>query len=208
MASFVGVGCAPDPPSSVVGFVIDSCDPGEEVGSGMIIKPGIAITSAHVVAGAHAITVLHQGRRVDGAIVGFDPEMDLALIEFDGHANALPIGSEHVERGDDAVVYAVRDGEVVVLPATIRRRVRIRTEDIYIQGETVKPGFELDADIESGDSGGAVVVDGRIVGVVWARSRRYESRGYAIDPERAGDLINRQFASGDLGDDVDITRCH
>ncbi len=90
----------------------------------------------------------------------------------------------------------------------IRRRVNIRTEDIYIEGETLRPGFELDAGIESGDSGGAVMVDGKVVGVIWARSNKYDERAYAIDAVRAADLIDEQRATGRLGPDVDITRCH
>ena len=41
------------------------------------------------------------------------------------------------------------------------RPVTIRTEDIYIQGHVLRPGYELDAMIEPGDSGGVVVVDGQ-----------------------------------------------
>ena len=59
LASVVIVGvlltaCAPDPPSAVVGIVVNACDPAEETGSGMIVAPGLVLTSAHVVAGARA----------------------------------------------------------------------------------------------------------------------------------------------------------
>ena len=58
---------------------------------------------------------------------------------------------------------------------------------------TNRPGFELDADIESGDSGGPVVVDGKVVGVLWARSSKYDHRAYAIDPVAAGGLVREQL---------------
>lgn len=189
--------------------MVDSCDPGQEVGSGIVIAPGLALTSAHVIAGADEITVNQQGRSSVGDVVAFDPEMDLAYVSFDAlPTHVLPVVSDHVEAGDEGLAYVVREGEVVVLPVRIRRRVRIRTEDIYIQGETLRPGFELDADIRSGDSGGAVVVDGKIAGVIWARSNRFDERAYAIDAVRAAELIDEQRATGRLGDDIDIARCH
>ena len=193
----------------MVGFVVDSCDPGIEVGSGMLVAPGLALTSAHVVAGGEEITVDQRGRESAGTIVAFDPEMDLAYVAFDGVPTAIPeVDSDHVEAGDTGVAYVVRERVVTEVPVRIRRRVNIRTEDIYIQGETLRPGLELDAEIESGDSGGAVMVDGKVVGVIWARSNKYDERAYAIDAVRAAGLIEQQRASGQLGPDVDITRCH
>jgi S1-C subfamily serine protease len=101
----------------------------------------------------------------------------------------------------------VRDREPVAVPVRVRRRVQIRTEDIYIDGDTLRPGFELDADVDAGDSGGAVVVDGEVIGVVWARSRKYDGRAYAIDAVRAGGLVGEQLRSGEIGDGIDLARC-
>ena len=205
----IGTACAPDPPSAVIGIVVDSCEPGQEVGSGMIVAPGLALTAAHVVAGADEIVVLHGERRLGATVTGFDPEMDLAYLTFDATpAHPLDVGSDQVKTGDTGTAYVMRDGEVVTVPVRVRRRVNIRTEDIYIEGETLRPGFELDAEIESGDSGGGLVVGGRLAGVVWARSSRFDRRAYAIDAVRAADLISEQRRTGRLGDDIDITRCH
>jgi S1-C subfamily serine protease len=204
----LGTACAPDPPSAVVELVVDSCDPGIESGSGILIAPGLVLTSAHVLAGARAITVVQGGVAGAGTIVGFDPNMDLAYVAFDGrHTRTPTVASDHVDSDATGIAYVVREGDVVGVPVRIRRRVQIRTEDIYIQGETLRPGFELEADIQSGDSGGAVVIGGRVAGVIWARSRRDAHRAYAIDAVRGADLIDEQLADGALGDGVDITRC-
>ena len=192
-----------------MGLTVDSCDPGEEVGSGIVVAPGIALTSAHVVAGAQGIVVSQRGRESEGTVVAFDPEMDLAYVAFDGPSIDPPeVASDHVEPGAAGTAYVVRSDEVVALPVRIRRRVNIRTEDIYLQGETLRPGFELDADVEPGDSGGAVMVAGKVVGVIWARSNRFDQRAYAIDAVRAADLVDEQRLTGRIGADVDITRCH
>lgn len=201
--------CAPDPPSGVIGLVIDSCDPGQDHGSGMLVAADLALTSAHVLAGAQGIEVIHAGRTVSGTVIAFDPEMDLAYIAFDAVPDRpLTVESDHVRAGDRGTAYVVRGGTVVEVPVRIARRVRLRTEDIYVQGETLRPGFELEASIQPGDSGGAVVVDGAVVGVLWARSNQAAGRAYAIDAERGADRIERQRATGVIGSDIDLTRCH
>ena len=51
------------------------------------------------------------------------------------------------------------------------------------------------------------MVGGRIVGVLWAASRKDNDRSYAIDPVRAGDLVRAQLRTGELGDGIDLARC-
>lgn len=217
LAAALAAGCADRTPipASVVGLTVQGCDPGSQSGSGTFVRidgvdEPLVLTAAHTLRNAQEI-VVHRGdgpQRGVGTIVAFDPDMDLALVAVDGVASftPLPVGSEAITGGEDAVVYVVRRGQRIALPTTIRRRVNIRTEDIYVDAETVRPGYEIAVDIDAGDSGGAVVVDGRVVGVVWARSRRDDFRAYAIDPDRAGERIREQLRTGDLGD-VDLDRC-
>lgn len=209
LAVAISPGCAPDPPSAAVGIVVDSCDPGDDTGSGALVGPGLVLTSAHVVAGADAIRVVRDGQTRTAHVVAFDPEMDLAYLAVNGwDGTPWSVSSEGVEAGDTGVAYVMRDGGIAKIPVAVVRRVDIRTEDIYVEGETVRPGFELEASIEPGDSGGAVVIDGRIAGVVWARSRQVDDRSYAIDADRGGALIREQLHMGSIGDDIDPARCH
>ncbi len=201
-------GCAVDPPSSVVGVSVSGCGLTEETGSGMLVDDGLVLTSAHVLRGARSVMVHRGDTSYPAEIVGFDPEMDLAYLEIDPiDAADVPIASGEAEGGDTGSAWVVRRDGVERIDVRVRRRVTINTEDIYVDGATSRPGWELDAVIEPGDSGGAVVVDGSVIGVLWARSRRFPGRSYAIDPVRAGDRIDRQLADGELGDDVDLTRC-
>lgn len=211
--SLLASGCAPDPPSAVVALAATGCGPHPDVGSGMfvdvdgVVDP-LVLTSAHVVAGARKITVTRGEASGTGTVVALDPDMDLAYVAVDGLVASHPwaVDSSAVAGGERATVYVVRDGRVVALPSVIDRRVQIRTEDVYVEGETLRPGYELSAQIQEGDSGGAVVVAGKVVGVAWARSRTGDRRAYAIDPHRAGDHIREQVLTGDLGV-VDLTRC-
>lgn len=207
-------GCAPDPPTAAVGIRAAGCRNRLGTGSGVFVhvvgrSEPLVLTSAHVVKGATEIAVTRGGVTGAGRIVAFDPEMDLAYLAVAGLATGTPatVDSGHVAAGDLGRTYLFRDGHVTALPVSIVRRVNIRTEDIYIQGETLRPGYELQVDIDAGDSGGAVVVDGTVVGIVWARSRLDEDRAYAIDPVRGGELVRAQLRTGIIGDDIDLTRC-
>jgi len=213
LAASLATGCDSAATSAAVGLRVVGCRPHPEHGSGALVRlPGVdeplVLTAAHVVAGAEDITVTRGDTAQMGTIVAFDPEMDLAYLAIEGvdGSPAWTIDSAAVTSGDTGVAHVARDDVPVEVPVTFERRVTIRTEDIYVEGETRRPGFELTADIDEGDSGGAVVVDGKVVGVVWARSRRASDRAYAIDPVRAGERLRAQLATGDLGD-VDLTRC-
>jgi S1-C subfamily serine protease len=161
------------------------------------------------VKGAKQIDVTNGARATTASIVAFDPDMDLAYVRLDENLDApsVEVGDRTVDRGERGLAYVFRDGRVVTLPVVVRRPVHIKTEDIYIEGDTDRPGFELDADIESGDSGGPVLVDGKVVGVLWARSSKYDHRAYAIDPVAAGGLVREQLRAGAIEDSIDLARC-
>lgn len=212
----LGPACAPDSPSAIVGLSVKACDTGLESGSGAFVGPGVVLTAAHVVAGARTITVERPGsdRPMRGEIVGFDPINDLAYIKVhDRSYQHLEVANSSAVSGDTGVAYVVRKGAVIALPIEVARPVNIRTEDIYIDTMTNRPGLELVADINAGDSGGVVVVDGRVVGVIWARSNLAADRAYAMDIVAGSASVDEQLATGVIGDDatgapIDLARCY
>src|SRR5688572_6058626 len=138
-------GCAADPPSGVVGLTVTGCATGAAHGSGIVVAPGLVLTAAHVVKGADEIDVTNGTRSTTASVVAFDPDMDLAYVRIDGDLGALSsLAERDVDRGERGVAYVFRDGHVETLPVTVRRPVRIQTEDIYIEGETSRPGLELE----------------------------------------------------------------
>jgi S1-C subfamily serine protease len=197
-ASLLFAACAPDPPSAVVGVRAEGCGTGPAEGTGAFVDDDLVLTAAHTVAGATSVEVVRDGVRQPAEIVGFDPDLDLAVLRTDDHIRQSLTGDppHPPGRGTPAVAYVVRDGRVIRLPLTIIRPVTIATTDIYREGATERPGFELAGWIVQGDSGAPVLVDGRLVGVVWARSNRALGRAYAIDAAAAPREV-----SGDL------TRC-
>lgn len=175
------VSCAPDPPAAIVGIRAEGC--GVHIGSGAFIGTDTVLTAAHTVAGAESITVISDGRALPAELIALDAGTDLALVRADGlRGKPLPIHTRRTEAGRAAVAYVVRDGVVVGLPVTIVRWITVETTDIYREEDVSRPGLEISGAIKPGDSGAAVVADGELVGVVWARSNQSLGRSYATDP--------------------------
>ena len=98
-----------------------------------------------------------------------------------------------------------RDDTLVPITVEMVRRVEILTEDIYREGETRRPGYEVRAEIRPGDSGAVVTVSGVPTAVLWSRSRNEGTRAWAIDPVRGGGTIGAQLEAGVVP--VDNGRC-
>ena len=178
-------------------------------GMGTFISPTLILTSAHTLAGASDITVSTYLGVAPATIIAFDPTNDLAIVEVnEPHRSVVPLAKLPLQSlfPINGTVGVVRDENVIRLPITLRRSVKITTEDIYLDNDVTRHGFELEGDIIRGDSGAVIVVDGKGVGVIWSRSRTSAARAWAIDPIAGGDLIEAQQLSG-LTDDVDLTRC-
>jgi S1-C subfamily serine protease len=144
---------------------------GAQAATGFVVADGRVVTVAHA-AGDGRVAV----RDADGAahravVVRRDERLDLALLAVPGvrAGGRLAPMSTHV---------ALRRGTE---PATIRRRIdaRIRRGD----GRQLarRAAIELRADIRAGDSGAPLMEDGRVTGIVFARSREHEGLAYAVD---------------------------
>jgi S1-C subfamily serine protease len=165
----------------------DGCGPRVAIGSGSMIDDDLAVTAAHVVAGAEVVEVTDAaGRSTAAEVVRFDPERDLAVLRTgDPIGSPVAVRSATATAGELGVIVLPRreDGTVVVDVAEVEviRPVRINTTDIYLDADVTRDGFELAADVDPGDSGGVVVLPGGAVGIVWARSNARENRAWAVD---------------------------
>ena len=171
------------------------CGPREGFGSASLIDDGLAITAAHVVAGADEITVIDPDlNEHDASVVAFDPDLDIALLRIpDGIGTPMELLDTRVEAGDVGAITAVRDRDdaevAVTLDVEVLRRANVATTDIAREREVVRPGFEIAGDIEPGDSGAVVVIDGQGAGVVWSRSVERDGRAWVVNiPDLFRDL--------------------
>jgi S1-C subfamily serine protease len=155
-----------------------------EVATGFALEPGRAVTVAHVLdpqrVGAR-VEVRAPGGPVRAAtVVAVDERDDLAELAVPGLA-APRAKLATTGAGGRVRLLVVRAGKMRALSARVRRRItaRIRTPD----GRRVarRPALELQADVLPGDSGAAVLTaDGRVAGVVFARSNVRAHTAYAV----------------------------
>jgi S1-C subfamily serine protease len=153
----------------------------------MVVGKDLVATVAHAVAGESQISVsTHDGRRHRAEMAAIDTDLDAAVLRVDDlEAPALALGS-YVDGESVSLIRAA----VEATPIAIRRRVTVRTTDIYREGDYLRPGFELQATVHAGDSGGGVVGrDGRLLGLVWAASREADDQAWALSADAVSPLI-------------------
>ncbi|MEF3168073.1 MAG: DegQ family serine endoprotease [Deltaproteobacteria bacterium] len=169
-------------------------------GSGFIISPdGYLLTNNHVVEGADTIKVkLADGREFTAAVVGTDPQSDVAVIKVDGkNLPYLRLGdSDKLDIGEWVIAIGNPFGlqqtvTVGVVSAKGRSRLGINDYEDFIQ---------TDAAINPGNSGGPLInIHGEVVGMntaIVSRSGGYMGIGFAIPINMAKAIKDQLIASG------------
>nr|WP_154773554.1 trypsin-like peptidase domain-containing protein [Acinetobacter portensis] len=169
------------------------------LGSGVIVrKDGYILTNNHVISQADQIVVaLHDGRRAVAAVIGTDPDTDLAVIKIAlDDLPVLPFKLSGNEVGD--VVLAIGNpfgvGQTVtqgIVSATGRSDLGINTYEDFIQ---------TDAAINPGNSGGALIdVAGNLIGVntaIFSQSGGSMGIGFAIPAKICQQVLNSILKDG------------
>jgi S1-C subfamily serine protease len=211
LVALVAVGCGgddgnhTDPADAVVDIRATGCRRTSTRAIGMVVADDLLATVAHAVAGESEITVTTpDGQRLSGTVAAIDTALDAALIRVDG-LDLAPLSRRRYDGDDDDVtLWTADDGVVHSAPVEIRRRATVRTTDIYREGEHLRPGLELRAEVEAGDSGGGLVgSDGELLGIVWATSRRTDDRAWALPIEALDPLL----AAADAAEPVPAADC-
>lgn len=187
--------------------VAASCNRGQE-GSGWVVAPERVVTNAHVVAGMDRATLrVHgTGRSYTGRVVLFDARRDLAVLAVpDLPATPLRQGPE-LSRGASGVVAGFPlDGPYQLDPARVRDVVQARGSDIYGRPGTSREVYSLFAQVRPGNSGGPLLSpDGRVVGVIFAKSLDDPSTGYALTLNEARPVLD---AATNAATPVDTGAC-
>jgi S1-C subfamily serine protease len=145
--------------------------------------PDLVVTNAHVVAGADEIVVQSypDGEAITATVVAFDPARDLAVLHADGLSRpSLPMVA--AKEGDVGAVFGHPGGGALELsPFQVGREVTATGRDIYDSGPTARQVLFLAAQLEPGDSGGALVdPEGDVIGVAFAVAPDDPNVAYAL----------------------------
>jgi S1-C subfamily serine protease len=162
-------------------------------GSGFVVATDRIVTNAHVVAGvAEPVVEAQNGQALDGRVVYFDPDVDLAVIAVQGLDVAPLTLSGPLDVGDDAVVDGYPfGGPFTTGPARVLAVSTEQLADIYGSRTTSREVYSLAAQVNPGNSGGPLLTtDGRVAGVVFARSSSDDTLGYAMTNTELGPVAD------------------
>ncbi len=152
-------------------------------GSAFVVAKGALVTNAHVVAGESSTSVVVQGQQYPATVVYFNPTYDLAVLRTGAPlGRSLVMDAATVGPGTGAAVIGYpEDGPLSVVPAAVAEQLTAQGRNIYDAGTVTRQVYQIDANVEPGNSGGPLVAsDGQVIGVVFSRSTAYAGVGYAL----------------------------
>jgi S1-C subfamily serine protease len=165
---------------SVVRVTGIACGLGVE-GSGWIVRRGLVLTNAHVVAGISRPRVdRREGAAFVATVVAFDVTNDLAVLRVVGlGGRALPLADP--DRGTPvALVGYPGNGPLTRTPGRLGGTRKILSRDAYDGGPVSRRVTAIRGLVEPGSSGGpGIDAQGRVRTTVFAR-RQGERGGYGI----------------------------
>jgi S1-C subfamily serine protease len=187
---------------------------GTGFGTGIILTAdGRIVTNHHVIDGARRIvvTTVVDGQQYRARVVGSDPETDVAVLQLQGASGLTPatLGDSSVVRAGDAIAAVGNAGGRGGLPTVSPGNV-LGTNRSIVASESYGGGnaqqlvgmIEVVADVQPGDSGGAVInTSGEVIGMTTAASAaenaspgdepRGGGLGYAIPIDNVLDIVDR-----------------
>ncbi|MFJ4922416.1 MarP family serine protease [Streptomyces sp. NPDC088725] len=163
-------------------------------GSGFVFAERRVMTNAHVVGGVDEPTVQigGQGKLYDAKVVLYDWRRDIAVLDVPGlSATPLKFADNDASSGDSAIVAGFpENGAYDVRSARVRGRINANGPDIYHRGEVTRDVYSLFATVRQGNSGGPLLTpEGKVYGVIFARSLDDPDTGYALTADEIRDDI-------------------
>lgn len=162
--------------------VAESCARRME-GTGFVIGAGKVMTNAHVVAGSNRAVVEVDGSTLEGTVVLYDAQRDLAVLDVpDLTAPALVFATRDPEPGSDAIVAGYPlDGPYTLTPARVRAQIQLRGPNIYSDATVTREVLTLRAQVRPGNSGGPLLApDGTVLGVIFGAAIDEADVGFAL----------------------------
>jgi S1-C subfamily serine protease len=163
-------------------------------GTGFVFSDRRVMTNAHVVGGVDEPTVQigGEGRLYDAKVVLYDWQRDIAVLDVpDLRARPLQFADSDARSGNSAIVAGFpENGSYDVRSARVRGRINANGPDIYRRGTVQRDVYSLFTTVRQGNSGGPLLTpDGRVYGVIFARSLDDPDTGYALTVDEIRDDI-------------------
>jgi S1-C subfamily serine protease len=171
----------------------------EATGSGLVIEGRRILTNAHVVlyAGQIQIEGNQGGDKISATVEAIAPGIDLAVLKlndesfFDSHA-PLPRTSAIPQGKDPVMVYGFPTGGAgISITKGIVSRIDFVAYNYPVSGLRV----QIDAAINSGNSGGPALVGDKVIGLAFSVLSNTQNIGYIIPCEEI-ELFLKDVADG------------
>ena len=167
------------------------------LGSGFAVSENLVVTSGHVVTGRdpESLAVLRSsGEEFAATLVGFDLDLDLAVLRVDGIV-LDPVNLITDVPVVDGVVVGIRSeaGEPFIneVDFTVDAPVNVNWDGVFRDTESRFRGVRIDATIRPGDSGsGLFVNDHDVIGLIHSRNRNGIPRAYAVGSVEIADFVD------------------
>lgn len=195
--------------ASTVKIVGQACD-FIETGSGFVAAPGLVVTNAHVIAGETRTQVIDSSGSHQAAVALFDPDLDVAVLRVPGLAGPpLAVYDQPVARDTTGAIMGYpQGGPLQATPAAVNSRIQATGLNIYGTAITSRSVYELNGDVQPGNSGGPLVASGQatgttglqpgtVIGLIFASSTTTAHVGYALTMDAvSADITKAEETSG------------
>ncbi|MGF7238362.1 MAG: S1C family serine protease [Frankia sp.] len=175
----------------------------EGAGTGIVLtSTGEILTNNHVINGATTISVtdVGNGKTYSASVVGYDRTHDIAVLQLHGASGltTASLGDSSKAAVGQAVVAIGNAGGSGGTPSSAGGSITAVNQSITAgdstdgTSEQLSNLIEVNADVQPGDSGGALVnADGQVIGMNTAASEGFSFQG----PSQSGQGSNQQQSS-------------
>lgn len=168
-------------------------------GSGFVTTTDIIMTNAHVVAGITKPRVIaSDGNTYNATPIYFNPNLDIALLRVNNlHIPVLPLTANLAPNGTSvAIMGHPGGGPLRISSGVVLENIKAVGRDIYDRGIVTRDIYEVQARVESGNSGGPMIDgEGHVIGIVFAKSVTNDNVGYTIRSSEVVLLLEQYSAS-------------
>ena len=161
-------------------------------GSGFVVDKDLIVTNAHVIAGVRRPVVYDRNGKHGATTVFFDPDLDIAFLKATNLSGSpLSLDPGAVAKGTiTALLGYPEGGNLTVTPGIVGNRARVLGRNIYDSSVNRRMIYEVQANVQQGDSGGPMVLsDGRVAGITFAKAISQQGYGYTIAASEFADKI-------------------
>lgn len=162
-------------------------------GTGFIItSDGYVVTNYHVMEGAKAATIItSDNKNHDVTLLGYDQNMDIALLKISGTYKALTLDSKKAQVGEKVIAI----GNPLGLQFSVSQGI---VSAIDRTGPNGIAGYiQTDAALNPGNSGGPLIDNqGKVLGINNFKAGNSESLGFALESDFIKQAVNGIYQQG------------